>query len=80
MELIQESFSPRPETSILQYVYDIRAWLQDEKIEGLHNIVYPHCFKLFKCEDGNVKLKYKNWSNDDIWLPTDSDGINILKV
>ena len=63
-------------------IFDIKGWM-DPIREPLHNIIYPHCFKLFKAEDGSVQMQYRNWCGDD-WLPVTADGkpdsIMVLKV
>lgn len=69
MRVIRETYKPMPEISLMEYIYDIREWL-GPMMKGLHNIVYPHCFKIVK-SNGVVSMKYKNWANDKECLPLD---------
>ena len=77
--IVTRCYTPNPETMILKHLFDIKSWIEPAS-EGLHNIIYPHCFEIFLGEDEIVKLKYKQWSRDPEWLPEKSDGINVLKV
>ena len=78
-KVISRSYTPKPITMLLRNMFDVKAWIEPA-MEGLHNIIYPHCFEIFSGEDGRIKLKYKKWSRDAVWLPEIEDGINILKV
>ena len=62
----------------MKHQFDIKEWLKEVSVP-VHNIVYPHCFKFFSSE-GTVIMKYKNWCNDKVWLPDDTEGIALLKV
>ena len=75
---IAESFTPRPDMEIMSHYFDIKTWMKDIRL-GLHNIIYPHVFR-FSMADGKVRLKYKNWVNDPVWLPENSSGLEVLKV
>ena len=77
-EVIKKSFTPSPDVEIMKYQFDVKDWLKNVAIP-VHNIVYPHCFKFLKSE-GNVIMKYKNWCNDDVWLPDETGGISLLQV
>ena len=75
---IATSFTPNPRVVLLNTIFDIKGWMKPIRL-GMHNIVYPHVFRLFVV-DGCVKMQYKNWVNDPDWLPENSQGIDILKV
>ena len=77
--MIKSSFKPKPEVVILTHMFDIKPWMSGVS-EGLHNIIYPHCFKITHSLSGPVTLKYKNWCNDKKWLPENSEGIIVLNV
>ena len=36
-------------------MFDAKAWIEPA-MEGLHNIIYPHCSEIFSGEDGRKKL------------------------
>lgn len=81
LECIIESYTPKPHAELLKQVFDIRTWMADITID-LHNIINPHCFVLRKSSRGDVVLKYKNWTRDEEWKPSNNvdDGIVILSV
>jgi len=80
-QFITESYTPMPHAELLALMFDIKTWMKDITID-LHNIINPHCFVLRKSSKGDVVLKYKNWSRDTEWKPSNNldDGIVILPV
>ena len=79
MKCIKLSSTPAPNIEILNYMFDIKKWLEPISL-GIHNIIYPHCFKFVNDSDGKCVMKYKNWSGDKTWLPENTDGIHLTKV
>ena len=77
--VITQSYTPSPKPLLLSSMFDIKTWIEPA-MKGLHNIIYPHCFKIFTASDGKVKMSYKQWSRDANWMPESSEGIEILKV
>lgn len=69
-EHIEKAHTPMAETILVNYVYDIKNWLEPY-LNGIKNHVYPHSYKFFK-KDGKVQMKYKAWANDKTWLPEGS--------
>ncbi|XP_028417597.1 uncharacterized protein LOC114542047 [Dendronephthya gigantea] len=61
-------------------MYNVRDWLAPVNM-SLHNISNPHIFVITKNGTGDVVLRYKNWSRDTNWLPSDNaeKGITIIK-
>ena len=74
---LTKCFTPKPDILQLNAMYDIKEWMKDLN-PGIHNIVYPHCFKISASEEG-VYLTYKNWDCDSDWLP-DSQGKLLIPV
>jgi len=76
-----ESYTPKPHAELIKKMFDIRTWMADITID-LHNIINPHCFVLRKSRKGDVVLKYKNWTRDSEWKPSNNldDGMVILPV
>lgn len=74
-EHIQKAHTPIAETILVNYVYDIKNWLEPY-LNGIKNHVYPHSYKFFK-KEGKVQMKYKAWANDKTWLP-EASGLQIL--
>ena len=35
----------------------------------IKNHVYPHVFRFFLGDDGKAKMEYKNWAQDEVWIP-----------
>ena len=73
------SFNPNPDVVLLNTVYNVSDWMKPMRF-GLHNVIYPHVFRFYVADEGSVKMQYKNWVNDPVWLPENSKGISILKV
>ena len=72
---IEKAHTPMVETILVDYVYDIKNWLEPY-LNGIKNHVYPHSYKFFK-KDGKVQMKYKAWAKDKTWLPEGS-GLQML--
>ena len=62
---IQRAHTPRAETIQVEYVFDIKQWLEPY-LNKIKNHVYPHSFKFSK-RNGQVEMKYKAWANDKKW-------------
>ena len=62
-------------------MYNGRSWLKVASTE-LHNITNPHCFVLKEASSDDVVLKYKHWSSDKLWRPSDvtEEGVIVLEV
>lgn len=76
-KVIRLSRSPPPLASVVNYVYDISTWLKPH-IPDLHDHLKAHIFKLNKNDKGKVCMWYKEWSDDDLWLP--DGGLPLLVV
>lgn len=63
------SYTPSPKVLDLLEVWDIKQWLK-ESIEDIHTHTRPHHFK-FQLVDGQTEVKYKYWSDDPEWLPSE---------
>ena len=73
---IAASFTPKPETELLECVHDVRNWLAPN-IADIHGHTDPHCFKFLYCNTENKALMYyRNWS-DEQWS---KDGLQVLMV
>ena len=72
----------KPEVSMVRGIFYVKSWMTPVR-EHLHGIIYPHYFKLFKGENGDVEMKYKNCCSDR-WLPETVDrnpgSVVVLKV
>ena len=73
--VIQQSFTPRPETVEVDEVYDVKEWMTAHT-PNLHDHLKAHQFKFEKNEQGHSKVFYKEWSIDPFWLP--HSGISLL--
>ena len=76
--VIQEAYTPMPECQELKVMFDISGWI-GEHILPMKNHVYPHAFRFFLGEDRKAKMQYKNWANDDSWLPQGEPPLTILR-
>ena len=74
-EKCTESPHSKAETILIEYVYDIKQWLEPY-LTNVKNHVYPHSYKFFK-KNGKVQMKYKAWARDEKWLP-EGNGHHIL--
>lgn len=54
---IEKAHTPMAETILVDYVYDIKTWLEPY-LNGIKHHVYPHSYKFFK-KNGKVRMKYK---------------------
>ena len=73
---IAASFTPKPETELLERVHDVRNWLAPN-IADIHGHTDPHCFKFLYCNTENKALMYyRNWS-DEQWS---KDGLQVLNI
>ena len=81
MQAVSAAYTPSPSAEFVEVIYDVRKWLASAKAE-LHNITNPHCFVIKEAANGDVVLKYKNWSRDKAWKPNNvtDEGIVVLKV
>lgn len=81
MNAVRQGYTPSPTVEFLDLVYDVRTWLSEAETE-LHNISNPHCFVLKENANGDIVLKYKNWSRDKTWKPSGAteEGLVILEV
>ena len=77
--MIHECYRPHPIVQNLTCAWDIKTWMEPIEI-GLHYLAYPHCFHLFRAQDSSIKFKYKNWAKDLEWLPTDDEGVDLVRV
>ena len=59
----------------MDFVFDIKKWIEP-CLNNIKNHVYPHAYKFMK-RNGKVVMKYKQWANDEMWLPEGS-GLRIL--
>lgn len=73
--VIQQSYSPRPETYEIDEVYDVMEWMKPHT-PNLHDHLKVHQFKFERNEHGHTKMFYKEWSTDPFWLP--HSGISLL--
>ena len=81
MEAVCQAYTPSPHVEFVKVMYDVRKWLTSARAE-LHNITNPHCFVLREASNGDVVLKYKNWSRDKEWKPSNirDEGVVVLEV
>ena len=81
MQAVTEAYSPSPCLEFVDLMYDVRTWMAATEAE-LHNITNPHCFVLKESSSGDVVLKYKNWSRDKHWKPSNAtdEGVVVLEV
>lgn len=81
MKAVSDAYTPSPFVEFVDVIYDVRTWLASAEAE-LHNITNPHCFVIKEATNGDVVLKYKNWSRDKTWKPSNvtDEGIVILQV
>ena len=63
------SYTPSPKVLDLLEVWDVKQWMRD-CIEDIHNHTRPYHYR-FRLVDGQAEIKYKYWSNDLKWLPSD---------
>ena len=80
MNFFQTCTTPNPVSELLTVMYDVRDWLLPINPQ-LHNISHPHVFVLKKNDSASVVLKYKNWSRDENWQPSNdpNKGLEILQ-
>ena len=76
-----KSYTPKPHAEVITEMFDIKSWMANITTD-LHNIINPHCFVLRKSSKGDVVLKYKNWTRDRDWKPSNNldDGLVVLPV
>ena len=81
MEAVEQSYTPSPYVEFVDAMYDVRSWLDAASAE-LHNITNPHCFVLKEASNGDIVLKYKHWSSDNTWKPSDvtDEGVVVIEV
>ena len=81
MDALRRAYTPAPHVELMEVMFHIRSWIKPVAI-SLHNITNPHCFVIQKAASGDVVLRYKNWSRDKEWLPSQDpmECIQILKV
>ena len=72
---VRRAHTPEAETHIVDFVFDIKKWIEP-CLNNIKNHVYPHAYKFMK-RNGEVVMKYKQWANDETWLPEGS-GLRIL--
>ena len=72
---VQKAHTPTAETFVVEYVYDIKTWLEP-CLNSIKNHVYPHSYKFYK-KNGKVEMKYKAWASDERWLP-EGTGLILL--
>ena len=63
------SYTPSPKVLDLLGVWDVKQWMRD-CIEDIHTHTRPHHYR-FRLVDGQAEIKYKYWSSDPKWLPSD---------
>ncbi len=71
----QKTFTPEPELMELTEVFDVKGWMS-EVTPALHDHLKAHQFKFVRVNDGSTRMFYKEWSTDEMWLP--SHGISLL--
>lgn len=74
IEAIKSTFTPIPELLEFTEMFDVKSWMK-EIIPPIHDHLKAHQFKFISTKDG-IHMFYKQWSTDDMWLP--SQGIGIL--
>lgn len=81
MTAVSGAYTPTPCVEFVDVMYDVRTWLASAEAE-LHNIINPHCFVIKEATNGDVVLKYKKWSRDKAWKPSNvtDEGVVVLKV
>lgn len=72
---IGKAHTPAAEVHVVDYMFDIKNWIEP-CLNSLKNHIYPHSYKFTK-RNGEVVMKYKQWANDESWLP-DGPGLQIL--
>ena len=77
LSLFKASYTPSPEAVLLNRMYDVKEWLKPIN-PSLHNISNPHMFVIEKNVEGAVVLRYKNWSRDTEWKPSNDPNKGIV--
>ena len=67
--------TPEAETQVVHYIFDIHGWIEPF-LNRIKYHAYPHAYKFTKI-NGQAVLKYKQWANDENWLP-EGAGNNLL--
>ena len=62
------SYTPSPKVRDLLEVWDVKQWMR-ECIEDIHTHTRPHHY-IFRLVEGQVEIKYKYWSTDRKWRPS----------
>lgn len=78
MDATRKSFTPVPEVVELTQIFDFKEWMSSVT-PALHDHVKAHQFKFVRVESGatHVRMFYKQWSTDEVWLPV--QGIDLLE-
>lgn len=69
IKFTKESTSPEPTVVTLSSVHDIKTWISPF-LNPFTGHSTPHCFKIIKDAEGEVKIYYKCWSSDP-WCKED---------
>ena len=76
MSATKQTFTPAPELKEHTEVYDVKEWM-NEVTPAIHDHLKAHLFKFEQVSNSNTRMFYKEWSTDDVWLP--SQGLGILE-
>lgn len=72
---IRKAHTPEAEPFLIEYVFDIKSWIEP-CLNPIKNHIYPHSYK-FSIRNNDVVMKYKQWANDESWLP-EGPGLHLL--
>ena len=78
MKCISSCYKDVPKADLVQFVYDIKAWIQPHLLD-LHNHSHPHIFRFVRGLSGSPVMFYKDWCDSKEWQPS-SEGIQLFKV
>lgn len=76
MSVTKKTFTPAPELMELTEVFDVKGWMS-KIIPAIHDHLKAHQFRFVRVDKGDTRMFYKEWSTDEMWLP--SQGISVLE-
>ena len=72
---VQKAHTPTAETFVMEYVYDIKTWLEP-CLNSIKIMFIPNSYNFYE-KNGKVEMKYKAWASNERGLP-EGTGLILL--